>query len=54
MHLKTMVRLDVGLGRMVDDVVGTADPVGVADGRGVAHPASRRTSSVAASVFIVQ
>jgi hypothetical protein len=37
-----------GVGRLV----GPADPVGVDDGIGVAHPAIRTESSAAASIFI--
>ncbi|HVA75764.1 MAG TPA: hypothetical protein VNF71_14490 [Acidimicrobiales bacterium] len=54
MHLKTMLALGDGRGveEGVGTLVGTADPVGVAGGSGVAHPAVRTESSAAANIFI--
>jgi hypothetical protein len=54
MHLKAMAGLGDGLGLIVGvgTLVDGADGVGVEEGSGVAHPATRRQSSAGARVFI--
>jgi hypothetical protein len=55
-HTKMMLTLGDGLGfaEGVDTLVGDGKTVGVEDGTGVAHPASRAQTTTAANVFIVR